>query len=296
MKLRFRADRRTLVWAFVLFPWAALLPLVEPRLAGWTLPLSLYAGFCAGVLAHNQNHCPIFAGRRANAFYAAWLSVFYGYPTFVWIPTHNRNHHTFLNGPGDASITWRYSRRNTWLAASTFFFVSAYWQKAHADAFIRQARATRPRLYRRILLEWIAVVAAQASMLALAVALHGARTGLLAYVSGPGAMAAMGLWGMMFINYIQHVDCDPRSEHDHSRNFVGKLGNWLVFNAGYHTAHHEHPGAHWSALPALHAGIADRIHPALLQPSILGFCLKTYVLGALCERHRTQQIGRAAYE
>jgi fatty acid desaturase len=296
MKLRFRADHRTLLWAFVLFPCAALLPYVAPRLAGWSVLLSLYAGFCAGVLAHNQNHCPTFVGRRANAFYAAWLSVFYGYPTFAWIPTHNLNHHRFLNGPGDATITWRYSKRNTWLVASTFFFVSAYWQKGETDEFIRRARATRPRLYRQIVLQSVAVPVAHAAMLALAVALHGLRLGLLVYLSGFGAVAAMGLWGMMFINYIQHVDCDPWSEHDHSRNFVGSLGNWLVFNAGFHTAHHEHPGAHWSELPALHAAIADRIHPDLLQPSIVGFCVRTYLLGAVIRRFRTRQIGRPAYE
>jgi hypothetical protein len=73
MKLRFVADRRALIWAFVLFPGVVLTPYVTPRAAGWLVPLS----FCAGVFAHNHNHCPMFKGRTMNTLYSAWLSIFY---------------------------------------------------------------------------------------------------------------------------------------------------------------------------------------------------------------------------
>ena len=267
----------------------------HPRWLLWSLPAALYVGFCAGILAHNHNHCPTFHGRMANALFGAWLSVFYGYPIFAWIPTHNNNHHKYKNGPGDATITWRYSRRNTWLAASTYFFVSAYWQSPQIAAFVARARAGSPRLYRRIVLETLAVCGAHASLLAAAVLLYGIRTGGALYLATFGAAAAAGLWGTMFLNYIQHVDCDPASAYDHSRNFVSKAGNALAFNNGFHTAHHEHPGAHWSELPALHARLAGAIHPDLCEGSILVFCLRTYVLGAVWPAFRTRQIGRPAY-
>jgi beta-carotene hydroxylase len=296
MKLRFLADRRTMLWAFGLLPAAALAPCIAPRAALWLLPVALYAGLCAGVLAHNHNHCPTFHSRRMNAVYAAWLSVFYGYPTFAWIPTHNRNHHRFLNRPGDATITWRYSKKNTWLVASTYFFVSAYWQKDLIDAYVEGARAEDPPLHRRIVGERAVVAVTHAGLLASAIALRGVRCGLLVYACGLGASGAMGLWGTIFLNYVQHVHCDPWSAHNHSRNFESPLGNWLLFHNGLHTAHHEHPGAHWSRLPALHARVAPEIHPELRQRSVLGFCLRSYVLGALSERFRTRQIGRAAYD
>ena len=76
---------------------------------------------------------------------------------------------------------------------------------------------------------------------------------------GFGIPALFAKWSMIFINYIQHVHADPWSEHNHSRNFVGKLGNWLVFNNGLHTAHHESAGLHWSKLPEAHAKIAHLI-------------------------------------
>ena len=296
MKLRFSADVRTLLWAFVLFPSVATAPYFAPGAACWIVPLSLYVGFCAGVFTHNQNHCPTFHGRRANAFYSAWLSVFYGYPTVAWIPTHNLNHHKFVNREGDATITWRYSKKNTWWIASTYFLVSAYWQKSVARAFVRQARTNNRRLYARIARETVTVLLAHTAFFTLGVALYGWRVGAGVYACGLGASAAMGLWGMMFINFIQHVHCDPWSAHNHSRNFVGPIGNWLVFNAGLHTPHHDHPGAHWSRLRALFERIAPDIDPALRQPSIVGFCLKAYLLGAFSARFRTRQVGRAAYD
>jgi fatty acid desaturase len=295
MKPRFPSDYRTLLWAFVLFPAATFAPFASPRLLVWMLPVILYVGFCAGVFAHNHNHCPVFTSRTANGAFAAWVSIFYGHPIFAWIPTHNMNHHKYLNRDGDATITWRYSKKNTWLVASMYFFVSAYWQSQLIRAFVRRVRATSPRLYRRIQLETLSFRAAHAALLATAVALHGWRQGLLVYVGTFGASMAAGLWGMMFINFIQHVHCDPYSEYNHSRNFVSKLGNFLVFNNGFHTAHHEHPGAHWSQLPELHAQIARWIHPELCQASVFGFCMRSYALGAIAPSFRTRQIGRPAY-
>src|SRR5271155_5901228 len=90
--LRHKADWRTVLWAFVFFPLMGLLPYAQPRvlhwgnhLFPWLLPLGLYFGFCAGVFSHNHNHSPIFKGKKLNTFYSAWLSVFYLYPTWVWI-------------------------------------------------------------------------------------------------------------------------------------------------------------------------------------------------------------------
>ncbi len=295
MKPRVAADYRTLLWAYLLFPVATLSPYATPHVLRWFWPLALYVGFCAGVCAHNHNHCPVFWNRGLNAFHSAWLSVFYGHPTFAWIPTHNQNHHRFLNREGDATITWRYSKKNSWFVASTYFFVSAYWQDAVIRAFVHRAKENAPHLYRQITVQKRAFVSAHVGLLGLAMALHGWRFGLLVYLGTFGASAAMGLWGMIFVNFVQHVHCDPWSSHNHSRNFVAKLGNFLVFNNGFHAAHHEHPGAHWSRLPALHAKIASEIHPELCQPSVIGFCLRAYVLGSVFPRFRTRQIGRAAY-
>jgi fatty acid desaturase len=296
--LRHASDWRTLLWAFVLFPAVGFAPYVEPRLIPWLLPLTLYFGFCAGVFSHNHNHSPTFKSRRLNAFYSAWLSVFYGFPTFAWIPTHNLNHHKYVNKAGDATITWRYSKKNTWLIASTYYFVSAYWQSSVIKEYIAKAKAQNPSLYRQILAQYATLVAAQGSLLAIAVVLHHDVwwRGPLVWFFGFGVSALFANWSMIFINYIQHVHTDPWSEHNHSRNFVSKLGNWLVFNNGYHAAHHESAGLHWSKLPEAHAKIARFIDPELNQASIVGFCINAYLLGIFSDRFRTKQVGRAPYD
>jgi len=296
--LRYREDWRTLLWAFVLFPAVGFASYVEPRLVPWILPVGLYFGFCAGVFSHNHNHCPTFKNRKVNAFYSAWLSIFYGLPTFMWVPTHNLNHHKYVNKAGDATITWRYSKKNTWLIASTYYYVSAYWQKPVIDEYIAKARESNPRLYRQILSQYFTLGGVHAGLLALAIALHHDTwwRGPLLYVFAFAIPAFFANWSMIFINYIQHVHADPWSEHNHSRNFVSKLGNWLVFNNGYHTAHHESAGLHWSRLPEAHAKIAHLIDPELNQPSIFGFCLRAYLLGIFSDHYRTHQVGRAPYD
>jgi fatty acid desaturase len=216
-------------------------------------------------------------------------------PIFGWIPTHNDNHHRYVNGPGDDTITWRYSHQNTLRTLLAYFFVSNYFQAPVVRRFVADARARKPRLYREIVLQWTAVATAHALMLSAALALHGVHRGVLVYAAAFLAQVAFAWWAMFFINFVQHVDCDPASPYDHSRNFTGMLGNWLTFNAGYHTAHHERPGLHWTKLAALHAQLAPRIDRRLNEPSLLAFVARVYVLGAFVPGLRTQLIGKAPW-
>jgi fatty acid desaturase len=296
LNLRYSADYRTLMYAFVLFPGVALAHYVDPRLCGWLLPLSLYMGFCAGVFAHNHNHCPTFKSRGLNNFFGGWLSIFYGYMLFGWIPTHNLNHHKLVNRAGDATITWRYTKRHTFWVAVTYFFVSAYFQSGPIREYIEKARQKKGPVYRQIVLQASMLIGAHVAMLALGIVLHGLMDGFMVYFFGFAIPAAFSLWSMMFINYIQHVHCDPWSPDNHSRNFVSRVSNWFVFEAGYHTVHHEHPGTHWSQYPRLHAARAALIAPELNEHSIVVFCIKNYVLGLVFPRFRTRQVGRAAYD
>lgn len=284
MQLRFIADRRALLWAFVLFPALPLLSYARPALAPWLLPAGLYLAYCSGVLAHNQNHTPVFRGKRTNSLYSAWLSFFYGCPLFVWVPTHNQNHHRYLDGPGDATRTALHAPRDTWWAALSYPTRSAIAQAPAIWRYALAARARSSARFRQIVLETLSVVLGHAAALALAVYLRGFGPGVWLYACAFGIPASFAAWAMMFTNYVQHVACDPASPDNHSRNFVSRAMNWLVFEAGFHTVHHEHPGIHWSTYPALHAWRAARIAPHLNQRTILRFCFERYVLGRSTER------------
>ncbi len=278
MRLRFSEDRRTLVWAFVLFPLVPALAYAHPALTLWLVPLALYTSYCSGVLAHNHNHTPTFVARRANEAYAAWLSIFYGFPLFAWIPTHNQNHHRYLNGDGDATQTTRFGTADTPLVAFKYPFLSAHAQLPLVLEFARDARAKSPPRWRRVVVEASALVFGHAALVALAVHLHGWRTGAFVYVVSAGAPALAASYLMMLTNYLQHVGCDPASPDDHSRNFTSEFYNWFVFENGLHTVHHEHPGVHWSRCRALHDRRAGRILPSLNQNSLFGYVFRTYVI------------------
>jgi fatty acid desaturase len=141
-------------------------------------------------------------------------------------------------------------------------------------------KSRAPAQFRQLLVQGACTFGGHALLLASALFAHGPRLGAVVYLSAFGIPALFALWSMFFINFIQHVHCDAGSEYDHSRNFVSTPGNFLVFNAGLHTAHHLHPSLHWSDLPRAHARIAPFIRPELKQASIVWFCVRTYLLGA----------------
>jgi beta-carotene hydroxylase len=277
MRPRFSSDYRLLFWMFVLLPAAPIAALLAPAWAPYLVPWGLYLAYCTGVASHNHNHCPVFHSKATNAAFSMWLSVFYGYPTFGWIPTHNQNHHKFLNGPGDATRTDRYAPRNTLWHALTYPIASITYQAPAIQSYITHAFRHQPQLFRQIVAQYAAVTVGHFCYFGAATWLHGWPIGSLVYSCAMGIPAAFAVWSMMFTNFLQHVDCDPSSPHNHSRNFVGPRTNWWLFNAGYHTAHHENPGAHWSRLPALHAERASHIDPRLNPATLFGYCASTYL-------------------
>ncbi len=294
--LRFAADYRTLLWTLVFTPGLIALQYARPELLPYLSWLSFYFAISCGVIAHNHLHSPTFKNKKLNEAFANWIAIFYGYPTFAWIPTHNLNHHKFVNKPGDATITWRFTNKHNYLVASTYFFVSSYYQSGPIKEFIAKAKAQRPDQYRRIIAQYFVVFGTHAAMLTLAIALHGVKLGLLTWGLTMGGPALVSLWTIMTFNYDQHVHTDPWSKYNHSRNFVGWAVNFFLFNNGLHTAHHEKAGLHWSKLPELHAELAPHIHPELNQRSLWLYWFKNYVLAIVMPSVGTKQIGRAGFE
>lgn len=290
MSPRNPADRRTLLWV-VLAPLVVAAQYWRPELVPYLCVVSCYFALSCGVIAHNHNHCPTFASKRHNQLFAIWISIFYGYPTFAWIPTHNQNHHKFVNREGDATITWRFTNSHNVLVAATYFFVSSYYQSAPINAFIKTARAKNPTLYRYIMTQYVCWVGAYVALAALGIALHGVSTGLYVFGMAVALPAFFSLWTIMLFNYDQHAHTDPYSEHDHSRSFVSPVLNYLLFNNGYHAVHHEHPGVHWSKLPELHRQIESQIHPSLKQRSLWWYWFKQYALAPFIPSLGTVQLG-----
>ena len=223
------ADYRAILWALMM-PVVVIAQLVNPRLVPYLSPLAFYFAMAAGTIAHNHNHCPTFKNRKLNEAFATWISVFYGYPTFAWVPTHNLNHHKHVNREGDATITWRHTNRNTWYVAVSYFFISAYYQSTPIKEYIAKAKRSNPKLHKHIIKQYAIWGGALLTAFVASVAMHGAWTGFKVFALAFGLPCLFGTWSMMWFNYMQHVHCDPWSAHNHSRNITGRVFNFLVGN------------------------------------------------------------------
>ena len=293
MPIRNVADYRSVLWVAL----AVALLVAQYCNPAWIIflcPISCYVAIACGTIAHNHNHRATFSSRRWNNAFGHVLTIFYGYPTLMWVPTHNLNHHHFVNRPGDATATWRYTNKHNLWVALTYPLVSGYFQSFPVREYISRVKENKPQLYKTIRFQYMFWIGTYACMGILAAGLyHRQQVGLGLYVWFFSLLlpAICSSTTIMFFNFVQHVHTDAWSETDHSRNFTGKWFNFLFFNNGYHTAHHDHPGMHWSDLPVAHAAIADTIDPRLNEPNLAWFLVRQYVLSPTFPSLGTKQIG-----
>ncbi len=293
MRLRNKADIRSLVWVATAIGLVAA-QYSNPSLVLYLSPLSCYLAISIGTITHNHNHRPTFYGRRTNGVFGHVLTFFYGYPSMMWVPTHNLNHHKFVNRPGDATATWRFTNKNNLWVALTYPFVSGFYQREPIQQYIERAKKRKPNLYTRIRIQYAIWISTYLLMGALAGFLyHNVQTGLGFYVFFFSVLlpAFLSTTVIMIFNFIQHVHTDAYSDEDHSRNFTGKWFNFLFFNNGYHTAHHDQPSLHWSKLPIAHAKIADSVNDTLNEKNLLWFVVRQYFLSPIFPSLATKQLG-----
>lgn len=290
------ADYRSILWALMM-PVVLGLQLTHPQWLWYLTPLSFYFAMAAGTMAHNHLHVTTFKSKAMNNLYSYWISVFYGYPAFAWVPTHNLNHHKHVNREGDATITWRHTNRNTWYVALTYFFVSAYYQSGPIKEYIAKAKKVNPSLYRTILTQYTVWITFLLATLATSIGLHGPGLGVKVWIFAFGLPSMFGSYSMMLFNYMQHVHTDPWSKYNHSRNITGYLFNFLLFNNGFHTVHHAYAALHWSEARREHEKVADKIDPSLNWRSFWAWVFRAYLVTAfLPRRFETQQLGRAPFD
>ena len=267
--LRFSADRRSLgvLTSYAVGVLAAWL--LDPR--GAWLPLSVavlaYVSWLCAVVAHNTVHTPVFHRRWMNSAFQVWVSLSYGFPISDYIPGHNLSHHRFLQAREDvmrtSKVRFRWNLLN--LVAFPFAVTPAIIQGNTRYGKLKGSAAWRRQLHLETAIVWAVKIGL--------FALDWRKT--FCFVLIPQLFANLSIVG---INFLWHDGCDPDHPVNHSRNFTGRLLNYLSLNNGYHGIHHEEPGLHWSLLPEAHARrIRPGLHPALEQRSILAYGWRTFV-------------------
>ena len=266
--LKNRADYKTLMFVGIISAiW----------IWNWTLPvfhwipflLSCVGAVCVTSMVHNHVHVNIFKLGWLNIFYDYWLTVVYGYPVFAWISTHNKNHHVYNNRAEDFVPSYILSEKNNLFTLLSYPTVSGKVQHKVNFQYLKGLWYSNRK---KCLYYWSQfVVVALFILIALAIDWKKA----LLFVVVPQQIA---LNVVLIFNYIQHIHCDEESKYNHSRNILSPLMNFMLFNNGYHTAHHMKPLAHWSELKALHGKIDHQIDPTLKEPSFFWMLVRMYLV------------------
>jgi len=279
LKLKDIADVKSLIYIFIttaLFITQWIWLGVNPFIYTWYL----FMAVAVAVMTHNHNHLPMWRSKVLNVLTDWWLTVFYGFPIFAWIPTHNKNHHRFNNCEGDDSITYRVSEKNNFLTLVSYPTISGYYQQKAIVRYLKEMKANNREKF------WICISQYVVLILWIAAAIIIDWEKALLFVFIPQQVS---LFSVLIFNYVQHVHANEESEWNHSRNFTGFL-NFLLFNNGYHTIHHHKAGLHWNKVPEAHKEIVHNIDPILLERSFWWYIVKSYFLSVFIPKFRTNSM------
>ncbi len=278
--LRNKADRLTLTFMvimttllFINWQFASIHPIWYLLLIVMTMPVF--------AIAHNHVHLPIFKSKILNRLMCYWITCFYGYPIFAWVPTHVWNHHKYNNKQGDIMATYRYSEKNNMLNLLTYPLISIYHQQKSIYNYLNILWKIRRNEFYFCLSQYFILALAF-----LTACLINWKKAVL-YMLIPQQII---LYMILVINYIYHVHADEESEYNHSRNFTGAIINLLWLNSGYHTVHHNNMTLHWSDCPAAHAKIENKIHPDLIEKNIIWYLIRVYLFSPFSRRFQTQSL------
>lgn len=272
--LRYRQDRRTLVFtamtlALQILPffwsWPQSVPVV------W---IGLSAAFCfnACVINHNHAHLPVFTHGTANQLFSLLLTLLRGHSAGGVIAPHNLNHHRHHGSERDWIKPTLAGHGPGLLRLSRYvLYACANMARQRMQRDAPKPGASRRRQIRR---ERLLLLTYCLLMLAI-----DPQTTLLFLV----LPWSIGVIFLVAVNLPQHEGCLATSRFNHSRNFVGGLGNWLLFNNGYHTAHHLNPQQHWSELAQAHNALRDKLSADQEHASLIHYMLRHYLFGALTE-------------
>lgn len=265
--LHYRADLRSVVVA------AGTLAVLAGQWSGvcrhpLVFATSLVLCFTACIVNHNHQHSPVFVAALGNRVFGVLLALITGQPAKAIVPMHLRNHHAHNNDESDFVRASLVNMRWNLVNLIVFPFVAIARYARFKSKELAQWRSLDPVAYRQLALERAVLYPT------LVAALLVRPVDSLLYLGLP---YLFGQWAIIAINLVQHDGCDPRSAFNHSRNHVGRLLNWCLFNNGFHTAHHLRPGLHWSRLPEYHREIRARIHPSLERRSLLWNLIGLYV-------------------
>jgi fatty acid desaturase len=271
--IRHPADRLNVIRALIA-PYLLFAPFVVHLTGGNEIIYFVVAFVLIGdsnYLLHLHIHRPFSKKPALNIVFDLSLGAVTGMTSSNWRIQHLHGHHRGFDLPyrGGRTILQDYSA-----VRAVRFSATAIWEtfaSPIAESFRKGilADVRTPISYRWAFFEQLLLLAFVAGLTILQ-----SRT-VLTYLL-PWYILTQFI--TRYVDYLNHYGCDEQSENPYRRanNSLSRWFNLTTHNFGYHTAHHIRPGAHWSELPAIHAGIADRIPERHLKPFSWSWVLMPY--------------------
>jgi fatty acid desaturase len=270
--LRYQEDRRSLALVACVFSFQLGCLNLEVSQVSWWIVVILALGLGFGCyichcINHNFIHLPLFVNAQYNKIFSILLGITQGLPPTSLIVTHNLKHHKHVTKTTD------------WFHHS---------KAGHGPGILR--------LIRYVVITWKLIGSERKNDESVKLTLNQSRQerieiialiiySLIAIYFNPKCFVLIIFPAWMIasfcitaINLIQHDGCAEGEEYAHSRNYVSDLGNWFFFNGGYHGAHHNRPGLHWSELPSYHRQISHHIPQELNTRSLIYTVFTKYIL------------------
>lgn len=271
--LKYKADIRTLLVMLIYFSLAALPWFIWDQINTFQIVLLMIANcifsFLCAVIVHNTIHVPIFRSNLLNRINQLILSNTYGHPVSAYVPGHNFSHHKYTQTEKDSIRTTKARFKLNILNQLFFFYIMSGDIVKGEIKFVAKMYKEEPKWFFQYLVELVVVFGLKVILLFVNWKI------CLLFLIIPHQYAA---WGIVSTNFFQHDGCDENHPYNHSRNFTGKLFNFIAFNNGYHGAHHMKPGLHWSLLPKFHnEHLRPFIHPSLDRKSLVSYLWETHI-------------------
>lgn len=223
--------------------------------AGW-VALLLLAQVSCGAICHNHHHVNIFTVRPLNRLLEVIMYLQTGTSPYSWTIHHNiGHHHEYLHPDRDPSA-WKHPDGRP-MPRLYYDFVNAAMIYPEIWRIGRDYPVLFARFKRMFVISNLVLLGF--------FAINPVMT-LIVFVAPMLILLVL----LLDNTFLQHSGLELDNHLVASRSVENRLYNLTSWNLGYHTAHHMHPGVHWTELPALHVKIRPQIPPYLITPSVLG--------------------------
>lgn len=272
--IRHRADTLNVARALI-GPMIFFMPFVTGFPAGYELLSVVVIYMLIGrtnYILHLHVHRAFSDSRTFNLILELCMGAVSGMTASNWRIQHVYGHHRGKDDLFRGDVTWELERYSPLRVAS--YCLRSIWPtfySPYVEAFRKGVlrNETSPFNYR-----WAFV---EQSLSVVLVVL------LIAWQPAMALLYAIPIYVVTYlisryVDYLNHYSCDEASAdiHEHANNSLSPTFNFLNNNFGYHTAHHLRPSAHWTELPIIHRGIADKIPDQCVKRVSWSFLLLPY--------------------